>query len=45
MKYLKYDRKDRVRNEDVRKGVGVEELNERINRNKLRWFSYVTRMG
>ena len=37
-------RRDRVRNEDVRKEVGVEKLNDKIEKNKLRWFGHVRRM-
>ena len=33
-----------MRNEDVRKEVGVGKLNERIEKNKLKWFGNVKRM-
>ena len=37
-------RRDRVRNEDVRKEIGVDKMNDRIERNRLRWFGHVKRM-
>ena len=38
-------RMDRIRNEVVRQGTGVEiELANRVDRNVLRWFGHVERM-
>ena len=37
-------RKDRVRNVDVRKEIGVDMLNGRTEKSRLKWFGHVNRM-
>ena len=37
-------RMDKVRNENVRNEIGVEKHNDRMEKNKLRWFGHVKRM-
>ena len=36
-------RKDRVRNEDIRKMVGVAPIQDKLRENRLRWFGHVQR--
>ena len=38
-------RRDRVRNEDIRKELGVQKLNDKLEQNRLRWFGHVKRMN
>ena len=33
-----------MRNVDVRKKIGVEKLNDKIEKNRLKWFGHVKRM-
>ena len=36
-------RKDRVRNEDIRKMVGVAPIQDKLREKRLRWFGHVQR--
>lgn len=38
-------RRDRVRNVDVRKEIGVEKVNDKIEKSRLKWFGHVKRMS
>ena len=38
-------RRDRVRNEDIRKELGIQKLNDKLEQNRLRWFGHVKRMN
>ena len=35
--------RDRIRHEDIRKGLGVANIEEKIKKNHLRWFGQVQR--
>lgn len=49
MKYLRrikgINRTDRVRNQDVREELGIESVLTVIERNQLRWYGHLNRMG
>lgn len=49
MKFLRgvvgKSRKDRIRNVDIRREVGVRSLREKIGRNQMRWYGHVKRMS
>ncbi|KAL1446167.1 hypothetical protein WDU94_012371, partial [Cyamophila willieti] len=38
-------RRDRIRNEICRNTVGVERIQERIERSRLKWFGHMNRMS
>jgi hypothetical protein len=38
-------RRDRIRNKIVRETVGVQPIQEYIERSQLRWYGYVNKVG
>jgi hypothetical protein len=38
-----HTRRDRIRNEDIRDGVGVAPIEEKLIQHRLRWFAHVQR--
>ena len=36
-------RRDKVRNEDIRTKIGVDSIEEKMRKNRLRWFDHVRR--
>ena len=38
-------RRDRIRNEDIRRELNMESMKEKVEKMRLRWFGHVKRMG